>query len=37
MKSLVAKFEEAGLDGVSYSPAAQNDNDVGWILVASKP
>jgi len=37
MKGFVAKFEEAGLDDVSYSPAVQNDNDVGWILVASKP
>jgi hypothetical protein len=36
MKSLVTNFEEAGLDDVSYYPAVQNQDDVGWILVASK-
>jgi len=36
MKNLVANLEKAGLDDVSYCPAVQNQNDVGWILVASK-
>ncbi len=36
MKRLVASFEAAGLEDVSYQPALQDQNDVGWILLATK-
>ncbi len=36
MKRLVTSFEEAGLEDVSYQPALQDQNDVGWILLATK-
>jgi hypothetical protein len=36
MKTLVASFEEAGLDDVDYCPSVQDQDEVGWILTAGK-
>lgn len=37
MKNVAANFEKAGLEDLSYYPAVQNQDDVGWILTARKP
>ncbi len=36
MKSLAADFADAGLIDVDFHPAVQDQDDVGWILVAGK-